>query len=367
MIPRTGESYDRAVTQLKNQYLDPRQITMQMTHQLKTLKQCQDDHRSLRNNLSDVQAIIATLEKQGEAVNTTNMRSMVLDTFSKSMQDEMAKREFDAGTVWTMAELLDNLSVAVKRKEHVDSLRESHQNEHSIFHSSTTVVPTPHCTGCGSQHKFQYCDKYQTIVQKIGRLRELNACWKCFSCRHHTAFCRKQNCPYCGGLHNLIICRKRSRIPNERGFNHLRQREGSPFQRRRGYTSSYSRRNSHSPGPIFRSRSYSPNSRSYSSNQPTRRTRNFNYSRRNEQSPRRTPTGSPTRTSPNRSTIKRSPSPRRTPEQRHRVRFRQSPTLRRRSFENVTVNLQVQNDGVLANINNKLTSGPSNNECGSTN
>ncbi|PIO68416.1 hypothetical protein TELCIR_09795 [Teladorsagia circumcincta] len=30
VIPRTGESYDKAVAQLKNQYEDPRQITMQM-------------------------------------------------------------------------------------------------------------------------------------------------------------------------------------------------------------------------------------------------------------------------------------------------------------------------------------------------
>ncbi|VDO85063.1 unnamed protein product, partial [Haemonchus placei] len=141
MIPRTGESYEKAVNQLKSQYQDPRRIIMQMIKKLKSMRQCQDDHRSLRNNLSDIQAIIATLEKQGEEVNTTNLRTMVLETFSKAIQDEMAKKEFDSGNIWTMDQLLDNLAIAIKRKEHVDSVKDPYQGERSIFHTSTTILP----------------------------------------------------------------------------------------------------------------------------------------------------------------------------------------------------------------------------------
>ncbi|KAK6061807.1 hypothetical protein COOONC_00520 [Cooperia oncophora] len=38
MILRTGDSYERAMQQLKNQYEDPKRITMQMIPQLKTMK-----------------------------------------------------------------------------------------------------------------------------------------------------------------------------------------------------------------------------------------------------------------------------------------------------------------------------------------
>ncbi|EPB66349.1 Tas retrotransposon peptidase A16 [Ancylostoma ceylanicum] len=160
MIPRTGESYDKAIAQLKNQYEDPRRITMQMIRQLKTMRQCREDPRSLRNNLSDVQAIIATLEKQGEIVNTTNMMSMVLDTFSKNIQDEMARKEFDSGNVWTMTDLLDNLNVAVKRREHVDSLKESNREERSVFHTSTTTTSLKRQRqpneGSGNSSRYRY-------------------------------------------------------------------------------------------------------------------------------------------------------------------------------------------------------------------
>ncbi|XGW19099.1 hypothetical protein V3C99_003148 [Haemonchus contortus] len=133
MIPRTGESYDKAIAQLKGQYQDPRRIIMQMIKKLKSMKQCPDDCRSLRNNLNDIQAIIATLEKQGEIVNTTNTRTMVLETFSKKIQDEMAKKEFDSGSLWSMTNLLDNLSTAIRRKEHVDSIRDPVQGE--LYHT----------------------------------------------------------------------------------------------------------------------------------------------------------------------------------------------------------------------------------------
>ncbi|VDO10111.1 unnamed protein product [Haemonchus placei] len=147
MIPRTGDSYEKAISQLKAQYEDPKQITLQMIRQLKSMKQCREDARSLRNNLSDVHAVIATLERQGETVNTTYMQSMVLETFPQTIQDEMAKKEFDSDKTWTMTELLDNLTLAVKRKEHIANLKNTSNNEYSVFHTSTRTTQLTRCVG----------------------------------------------------------------------------------------------------------------------------------------------------------------------------------------------------------------------------
>ncbi|KIH55209.1 Tas retrotransposon peptidase A16 [Ancylostoma duodenale] len=351
MIPRTGESYDKAIAQLKNQYEDPRRITMQMIRQLKTMRQCREDPRSLRNNLSDVQAIIATLEKQGEVVNTTNMMSMVLDTFSKNMQDEMARKEFDSGKVWTMTDLLNNLNVAVKRREHVDSLKESNREERSVFHTSTTTTSLVRCTGCGQHHKFQYCDKYPSVAQKIERLRTINACWKCFSRNHHTQLCRKHNCAYCGGPHNLILCKKRQRQPNEGSGNSSRYRYTSPSRSEYGRpTRRYTRSRSYSPSGTFRSRSYSLDLPAFGS-------RDRAHVRNEQLQSRITPKIS-TRPFNDRGILKHDPElPTRTStQQEQRVRFQRSPSRRRRSLENVTVNFQTQSEEIPENHNEKVTS-----------
>ncbi|VDO05063.1 unnamed protein product [Haemonchus placei] len=340
MIPRTGESYERAINQLKNQYQDPRRVTMQMIRKLKSMKQCQDDHRSLRNNLNDIQAIIATLERQGEVVDTINMRTMVLETFSKNVQDEMARKEFDSGNLWSMTDLVENLTIAIKRKEHVESIREIHQSERSIFHTRTTVAPRVRCTGCGQPHKFQYCDKYSSVIQKIGRLRELNACWKCFSVKHQTQFCRKQNCIQCGGPHNLTLCRLNQQPQYNRYANFPRRQYTSSFQRDREQNFNQSRYRKQSPNGLFKSRSYSPSRPFY----PDRASNLYHA----DQSPRRSTPRSPQWSSPRpisrallkTASTKHSPSPSRTTERQ--VRFSQSPPPRKRSFENVTVNLQVQ-------------------------
>ncbi|VDO68055.1 unnamed protein product [Haemonchus placei] len=70
MIPRTGSSYEKAIQQLKQQYKDPKRITIQMIRQLKAMKSCPNEPRALRNNLSDIQAIIATNRRQGEVVDS---------------------------------------------------------------------------------------------------------------------------------------------------------------------------------------------------------------------------------------------------------------------------------------------------------
>ncbi|KAK6018353.1 Pao retrotransposon peptidase [Ostertagia ostertagi] len=289
-------------------------------------------------------AIIATLEKQGETINTTNMRTMVLDTFSKNVQDEMARKEFDSGNLWSMTDLLNNLAIAIRRREHVDVMRDVYQEERSIFHTSTTADTKISCTGCGQQHKFQYCNKYPTVVDKIRRLRELSACWKCFSPKHQTEFCKRQNCTVCGGSHSSIICRQDQRHRNQWHTNVPRQRYRVPFQVQHNYRSNYPRRRSKTPRGTFKSRSHSPN-------QHFHRSRSFN-SHRPEQSPQRSSSRSTCKPSINRGTVRSSPSPGRTPERQ--VRFGQSPKPRRRSVENITVNLQVQ-DSQPAEVTDEFT------------
>ncbi|XGW10642.1 hypothetical protein V3C99_012274 [Haemonchus contortus] len=268
------------------------------------------------------------------------MRTMVLETFSKNVQDEMARKEFDSGNLWSMTDLVENLTIAIKRKEHVESIREIHQSERSIFHTRTTVAPRVRCTGCGQPHKFQYCDKYSSVMQKIGRLRELNACWKCFSVKHQTQFCRKQNCVQCGGPHNLTLCRLNQQPQCNRYANFPRRQYTSSFQRDREQYFNQSRYRKQSPNGLFKSRSYSP-SRPF---HPDRASNLYHA----DQSPRRSTPRSPQWSSPRpisrtllkTASTKHSPSPSRTTERQ--VRFSQSPPPRKRSFENVTVNLQVQ-------------------------
>ncbi|KIH63360.1 hypothetical protein ANCDUO_06339 [Ancylostoma duodenale] len=110
-VLRTDDSYEKTIEQLKTQYQDPKRGTMIMIKQLKSMKQCKEDPRYLRNNLNDIQAIIATLRRQGKVVDTTHMISMVLETFSKKIRDEVIKKELDSGKDWKMEELLENLSL----------------------------------------------------------------------------------------------------------------------------------------------------------------------------------------------------------------------------------------------------------------
>ncbi|EPB71096.1 hypothetical protein ANCCEY_09810 [Ancylostoma ceylanicum] len=74
MIPRTGESYESAVKQLKSQYQDPKRMTITLIRQLQSMQQARDDPRSLRNNLNDIQAIITALQKQGETIEEMILR-----------------------------------------------------------------------------------------------------------------------------------------------------------------------------------------------------------------------------------------------------------------------------------------------------
>ncbi|KIH69052.1 hypothetical protein ANCDUO_00602 [Ancylostoma duodenale] len=128
-------------------------MTITLIPQLQSMQQARDDPRSLRNNLNE--AIIAAVQKQRETVDSTHMINMVLRTFSKPVQNEIAKKEFDSGKTWNMSELLDNISTVVKRKEHRD-LRQNNtiRQDFSTFHTSTSST-IQGCIGCGKNHKFK--------------------------------------------------------------------------------------------------------------------------------------------------------------------------------------------------------------------
>ncbi|KAL6730055.1 hypothetical protein Aduo_001051 [Ancylostoma duodenale] len=226
---------------------------MTMIRQLKSLKQARDDARSLRNTLNDVEAIIATLRSQGETVDTTHTISMIMDVFPKRVQDEIAKKEFDSGKEWNMEELLSNITMVVRRHEHLENRREPSEGaSHPVFNTQTRSVGK--CVGCKGNHWFQDCPRYQTPFQKVERLKALKACWKCFSLQHHTKMCRRSNCPRCNGYHNAVVCREAITGPrgNDRNrFERYRDRRfsqsNSPLRTPPGYNDTGKRSRSSSP------------------------------------------------------------------------------------------------------------------------
>ncbi|KAK6023990.1 Tas retrotransposon peptidase A16 [Ostertagia ostertagi] len=269
MIPRTADSYEKAIEQLKDQYEDPRRITIQMIRQLTSMKPCNNDPRSLRNNLNDIKAIIATLQKQGEMVDNSYMVTLVTETFSKPIQEEIASKQFDSGCQWTMEDLLVNLTTIIKRREFIESRNENPNEEHSVFHTRTRDQRVPYCIGCERAHAFENCDKYRTIPQMIGRLKSLGACWKCFDSRHKTKYCHMPDCANCGGHHNPILCQResaksqstfqppfqgQSSIPDtrERRWNHSTLPHTVMWRHHRPERNSQEDNNMQRPKPLFK-------------------------------------------------------------------------------------------------------------------
>lgn len=85
-----------------------------MIRQLKFMMESRDG--SLHNALSDVEAIVSILCRQGKAVDTAHMISMVLNAFSQKVQEEVAKKEFDSDKNWSMEDILNQLLLVVKRR-----------------------------------------------------------------------------------------------------------------------------------------------------------------------------------------------------------------------------------------------------------
>lgn len=46
-------------------------------------------------------------------------------------------------------------------------------------------------------------------------LEKLGACFKCLL-KHEIGECKKRDCPYCGGPHNLLLCYKKENAEKKR-------------------------------------------------------------------------------------------------------------------------------------------------------
>ncbi|EYC34850.1 hypothetical protein Y032_1344g3836, partial [Ancylostoma ceylanicum] len=314
MIPRTGDSYETAIKQLKDQYQDPKRMTMTLIRQLQSLKQSRDDPRSLRNTLNDVQAIVTALTKQGETIDTTYMINIVIDIFSRSIQNEITKKEFDSGKTWTMSELLENISTIIRRREHLELRKTSpERSEFSTFHTKVDRPTTHTCIGCGKRHKFKDCLAFPTPFSKVERMKTIQACWKCFNRHHQSIECTLPNCPSCGGCHAIILCRSWQRRRQPNSSSHTRSQWRWSHRQR---TPSTSRSRQPNPKSIPQKKNYTSqtNSRYHT---PAGRSGNHKRTRdfyNNYQSPRSSHSSSLNRRTPARDNS--------TP----RVRFRRSPT-----------------------------------------
>ncbi|KHJ90413.1 peptidase family A16 [Oesophagostomum dentatum] len=278
MIPRNGRSYGLAVKQLKSQFQDVRRNKTILLRKLQSLPRAGDDPRQLQNTYNDILAIVAEMRKQDEAVDNTCLLQTVLGKFSRSIQDEAAKREYDSRKTWSMTDLLENLDVLVKRRVHVGfKMGRTYESDTSTILAVQTNKQKLSCAGCNGPHRFVNCNRYIHCDEKRKRLKQLNACWICFSRKHRSNECHKQRCPICGGPHHSILCKrqdsnlykhsyKSSKIPNRRPLSPLPPRKHRPYQNSKQqyaentYTRTTSRSQSFTPGerrspsPILRSR-----------------------------------------------------------------------------------------------------------------
>ncbi|CAJ0588388.1 unnamed protein product [Cylicocyclus nassatus] len=322
MIPRSAKSYELAIQQLRAQYQDERRNKTLLLRKLQTLPRVGDDPRQLQNTYNDILTLVTEMRRQGEAVDSTNLLQTVTNKFPKSVQEEAAKREYDLNKIWTMAELLDNLDVIVKRRIHISFIqgRDSETSESSTFHIQTKST-TVNCTGCGGLHRFVDCVRYRTRKEKLNRLWQLNACLICFSKRHQAHVCNKPKCQYCNGNHHSLLCYKNNTFRIWREDVTRRSRSPVPASFRKFQNDRLSQQNHFvsrtSRSPIFKQnrsprRQFTSPSRRYRDNyqmrsrsaSPARKTNYEGIStlpttyRNRSRSSSRSSHNSPTRTSP---------------------------------------------------------------------
>lgn len=81
------------------------------------------------------------------------------------------------------------------------------------------------CPLCKGNHTIFHCDKLQRECAKVRSeiIKTAKLCFKCFF-KHAMGECTADDCPYCGGPHNVLLCYKRENDTN-RGKNVRRQQE----------------------------------------------------------------------------------------------------------------------------------------------
>ncbi|CAJ0607277.1 unnamed protein product [Cylicocyclus nassatus] len=261
MIPRNGHSYGLAVMQLKSQFRDERRNKTILLRKLQALPRAGEDPRQLQNTYNDILALVAEMRKQNEAVDNTGLLQTVLSKFSKSIQDEAAKREYDSKKIWSMSDLMENLDLLVKRRVHVGFKTGRNQEENFTALSIQSKPQTLYCVGCNGAHRFVDCDKYKNTHERRERLKQMRVCWICFSKRHQSHECHKQRCPHCGGAHHPVLCNRQ--VHSSRRTSCFRQRAFSPssshIQRQPSPKPQQRYKHNRSPSPVFRPKAQSPN------------------------------------------------------------------------------------------------------------
>ncbi|CAJ0591193.1 unnamed protein product [Cylicocyclus nassatus] len=261
MIPRNGHSYGLAVMQLKSQFRDERRNKTILLRKLQALPRAGEDPRQLQNTYNDILALVAEMRKQNEAVDNTGLLQTVLSKFSKSIQDEAAKREYDSKKIWSMSDLMENLDILVRRRVHVGFKTGRNQEENFTALSIQSKPQTLYCVGCNGAHRFVDCDKYKNTHERRERLKQMRVCWICFSKRHQSHECHKQRCPHCGGAHHPVLCNRQ--VHSSRRTSCFRQRAFSPssshIQRQPSPKPQQRYKHNRSPSPVFRPKAQSPN------------------------------------------------------------------------------------------------------------
>lgn len=66
------------------------------------------------------------------------------------------------------------------------------------------------CSVCKGDHPIWRCDKLRKECAKVrtDMIRSLKLCFKCLL-KHEIGVCDKDDCPYCGGPHNSLLCYKK--------------------------------------------------------------------------------------------------------------------------------------------------------------
>lgn len=158
-----------------------------MISQLKCMQTAKDQPILWRNKLNDLQAAIFTLivrrPDRGEVDDIIHKINLILETFSPSVQKEVARKEFDSGKEWTMDELLSYLAVIIKRREHLESRSDIHtEGEFFAYHMQTnsTQIRTQLSNVSVAKRIVSYSFfGNATLQQKIEKMKTQNICWKC--------------------------------------------------------------------------------------------------------------------------------------------------------------------------------------------
>ncbi|EYC39803.1 hypothetical protein Y032_0640g1017 [Ancylostoma ceylanicum] len=113
----TPENYPIVIDALKRRYDRPNHTRTLLHKQMVDLPPSTYNASTLRNTLCQLQAIIAQLNKLEDNSTATSTINIVRRKFPLQIQQQLAKREYNAGTAWTLADILDCLDRIVAEYE----------------------------------------------------------------------------------------------------------------------------------------------------------------------------------------------------------------------------------------------------------